>query len=700
MAESLGQAILTLTVDPRQYDKAMDSAHSRVLKLGQSFQKVGKTLTLGLTLPLAAAGVAAGKASSDLAESMNAVNVVFGDSAAKIAEWGKTAANSVGLAQSDFNQAATTIGSMLQNVGMSASEAADQSINLTQRAADMASVFNTDVSDALGAIQAGIRGEIDPLERFGVGLSMAAVQAYAVEKGIAAAGAEMTNQQKITARLGLLMEQTSKVAGDFANTADQSANSYRVLKSRVENVAARIGEKLLPIFDKAVETVSRVVDWIDSLSDSQQKLLLIFAGTAAAVGPAMSVIGTAVITFTRLSDALGLANTALLGPLGLIALVVGLGVALGATATAADRAKRSTTGIGSYEELRNLQQGTRALEARSQALEDAYRPMDALAQRSEAMEERWKGIQQAAEETSEAAADTTAEMERQRQLAEERFNETFEGMEDYLESQKTELEQLRELRDEWENLKFLKEQTYQLGVQEEALNYLNQEIAALMRQNAVVDDYTASLDTLREKSTTTWQETEENVSKAQEAAEAFMEIVKELIPLIAVELAEGVRSTFASIGEAAEKGEDVMNAFGKSVTLVFANLLDAIGEYLLKMALAYALALQWGKAALATAGAAAAFAAAGFVRSWAEHAFAEGGLIEEPVVGVGLASGESYSFGERGPERVNQFGSGGGGGERRPLRIYLDRRLWYDGVYDASVNGDIVIHPHGVRVRR
>jgi len=699
MAESLGQAVLTLTVDPTKYDKAMDSAHARVLKLGQSFQKVGKTLTLGVTLPLAAVGVAAGKASSDLAESMNAVNVVFGDSADKIAAWGKTAADSAGLAQSDFNQAATTIGSMLQNVAMSAEDAADWSITLTQRAADMASVFNTDVSDALGAIQAGIRGEIDPLERFGVGLSMAAVQAYAVEKGIAAAGAEMTNQQKITARLGLLMEQTSKVAGDFANTADQSANSFRVLKSRVENVAARIGEKLLPIFDKAVDTVSRVVDWIDSLSDSQQKLLLIFAGTAAAVGPALSVIGTAVTTVTRLGTALGVANTAMLGPLGLIALVVGLGVALGATATAADRAKRSVTGIGSYEELRNLQKSTRAIEARSQAIEDAYRPMDALAKRSEAMEEHWKGIQDAAEETQKQASATTAEMERQKQLAEERFNETFAGMEDYLESQKTELERLKETRAEWAGLQFLKSQTYQLDVQAEALRLLDEEIAALEQGSEKTLDFTASLDTLRETGNATYQEMKDDLKEAGTLTRDLDKATEDLADTVVGVLKTGFEETFQSIGEAAESGKDIMNAFGKSVTLVFANLLDAIGEYLLKMALAYALALQWGKAALATAGAAAAFAAAGFVRSWAEHAFAEGGVIAEPVVGVGLTSGESYSFGERGPERVDPL-HGGGGGSMRPLRIYLDRRLWYDGMYNASVNGDIVIHPHGVRVRR
>lgn len=40
--------------------------------------------------------------------------------------------------------------------------------------------------------------------------------------------------------------------------------------------------------------------------------------------------------------------------------------------------------------------------------------------------------------------------------------------------------------------------------------------------------------------------------------------------------------------------------------------------------------------------------------------YAQGGVIAEPVVGVGLTSGAGYSFGERGPERVTP-GLGGGG---------------------------------------
>ncbi|HLI51649.1 MAG TPA: hypothetical protein VKU87_07615, partial [Thermomicrobiaceae bacterium] len=39
-------------------------------------------------------------------------------------------------------------------------------------------------------------------------------------------------------------------------------------------------------------------------------------------------------------------------------------------------------------------------------------------------------------------------------------------------------------------------------------------------------------------------------------------------------------------------------------------------------------------------------------RGWTENPAANGGIVQEPVIGVGLKSGQSYSFGEAGPERI------------------------------------------------
>ncbi len=54
------------------------------------------------------------------------------------------------------------------------------------------------------------------------------------------------------------------------------------------------------------------------------------------------------------------------------------------------------------------------------------------------------------------------------------------------------------------------------------------------------------------------------------------------------------------------------------------------------------------------------------------HGYFAGGVIPEMVLGVGMQSGERYSFGERGPELVTPMGgrvSGGGGGDNININI-------------------------------
>lgn len=190
-------------------------------------------------------------AASNLNESVNAVNVTFGTSAATIRKWGEDSAASYGLSTRAFNEMATPLGAMLKNTGLSMAETADWTINLTKRAADMASVFNTEVPDALAAIQAGLRGELDPLERFGVSLSAAKVEAQAMADTGKKTAASLTDQEKSIARLHLIMQQTSQTQGDFQNTSDGLANSMRRAKAEIENAQASLGQDLLPVLAKA-----------------------------------------------------------------------------------------------------------------------------------------------------------------------------------------------------------------------------------------------------------------------------------------------------------------------------------------------------------------------------------------------------------------------------------------------------------------
>ena len=258
---------------------------------------------IGLGVGFGRLAMSAISAASDLQESINAVGVVFGDAADQITGFGATAAKEVGLANAEFNSLATMTGAMLKNVGFSQERMASETIRLTKRAADMASVFNTDVVDALSAINAALRGEIDPIEKFGVSMNAATIEAKALELGLAATKSEISATDKQIARLSVIMEQTAIVEGDFANTSDEFANATRVLKSDLTDLSASLGAKLIPAAEDTLAVIGPLVAQFKEWSDAGTSLDDMILDVAAANEELLPVLSAVSLAFKTTSDA-------------------------------------------------------------------------------------------------------------------------------------------------------------------------------------------------------------------------------------------------------------------------------------------------------------------------------------------------------------------------------------------------------------
>jgi len=184
---------------------------------------------------------------SDLSESLNAVTVTYGAASEGIVALGETAATRLGLSATDFNALSVQFSSFGDNIAANG-DVVGFIDDITTRSADFASVMNLDVAEASRMFQSGLAGETEPLKKFGIDLSAAAVDAYALANGIGEAGKPLTEAQKQQARYGALMEQTAKTQGDFSNTSDGLANAQRILGANFDNMKAQVGGPLLGAF--------------------------------------------------------------------------------------------------------------------------------------------------------------------------------------------------------------------------------------------------------------------------------------------------------------------------------------------------------------------------------------------------------------------------------------------------------------------
>ena len=275
----------------------------------------GALKTLGGVIAggLAAAGIGnfvkeSVTAASDLEESLNAVSVAYGTATESVVALGEDAASRLGVTQADFNASAVRFSAFAERVVGEGGNVAGFVDDVTTRAADFASVFNIDVSEALQVFQSGLSGEAEPLKRFGINLLDSEVQAYALREGLIGVGEQMTEDQKTQARYGLLMESTAKTQGDFANTSDGLANSQRILKAQFEDIQAEVGGPLLGAFAELTQGLIPVVEELAPvLVDVMGELAPVLADVAGQIPglltslfPLLPVLGDLAIVFLDL----------------------------------------------------------------------------------------------------------------------------------------------------------------------------------------------------------------------------------------------------------------------------------------------------------------------------------------------------------------------------------------------------------------
>ena len=190
---------------------------------------------------------------ASLEESLSKNRLMFGEASKAVEQFAKTAGHAFGVSERAALEATGIFGSLGNAMGMSEEASAAMATTLVGLAGDMSSFNDATVEETLTAIQAGLRGESEPLRRFGVLLDAATLKAKALEKGIISNTKDaLTPQTKALAAYELILEQTSIQMGDFTRTADSATNQSKLLAGEWDKIQTEIGTALLPAFTSIV----------------------------------------------------------------------------------------------------------------------------------------------------------------------------------------------------------------------------------------------------------------------------------------------------------------------------------------------------------------------------------------------------------------------------------------------------------------
>ena len=207
------------------------------------------------------------KDASNLNETVSKAGVIFGESAGRIEAFAKTAADTFGQTKQQALDAASTFATFGKAAGLSDGELVDFSTSLTKLSSDFASFFNTSPEDAITAIGAALRGESEPIRRYGVLLNDAALKQRAMAMGIYDGEGALSAQQKTLAAYSEILAQSTDAQGDFERTQEGLANKTRTLQANLGDLSAEIGQKLLPIVNDYTSAAVKFIDEMQAQGD-------------------------------------------------------------------------------------------------------------------------------------------------------------------------------------------------------------------------------------------------------------------------------------------------------------------------------------------------------------------------------------------------------------------------------------------------
>lgn len=262
--------------------KAMDDAEGRTSKFASGMNTAAKWSAVGLGV-LAAGAADAAMSASELQQAAGAVESVFKNQAGVIQEFAAGAADSVGLASSEYQNMAAVLGASLKNMGLEMDEVTDKTTWLIGLGADLAATYGGTTSEAVAALSSLLRGERDPIERYGVSIKQAQIDAQKAAMGLDdLTGAADTNAN-LLATLELLTQQTADAQGQFARESDTMAGSMQTMTAHFENAKAKLGEALLPILAEAALQLSEFAMFVQQNSEWLVPLVAALGGLAAAI---------------------------------------------------------------------------------------------------------------------------------------------------------------------------------------------------------------------------------------------------------------------------------------------------------------------------------------------------------------------------------------------------------------------------------
>lgn len=328
---ALANVNLKFGVNLDSFRSSLQQVEKTLDRTGKKMQSIGQSMSLYISLPIAAIGAASIKAASDAEETFNKFDTVFRNIQGSAEKAFQTLRTEYGLSSTAAKQMLGDTGNLLTGFGFSQQGALELSMEVQKLAVDLASFTNYSggAKGASEALTKALLGEREQLKSLGIAILEEDVKRQMALNSAKGMTFETERQAKAHATLQLAIQQSGNAIGDYARTSDSFANQSRLLRERLNDISVELGTVFLPLANRLVSAVTGVVEWFSKLDTGIKATIAIVVALVAAIGPLMAGLGFLMTSIIPMLKAGWLALTAVMTPLvlkiaAITAAVVGL----------------------------------------------------------------------------------------------------------------------------------------------------------------------------------------------------------------------------------------------------------------------------------------------------------------------------------------------------------------------------------------
>ena len=216
-------------------------------RVGSGFLRLGRRAAIA-GVAIAAAFVASTayfvKAASVAEDTRDKFDMVFKEMTGATRAWAKAYAEEFGFAQSSVEGWMARMQDTFVPLGFARAEAADMGKTLVKLGADLASfnpaVRNTD--EALTMMASALVGNHEAVRPLGIMIGEYELKQAGLTLGLVKGKQEMTNQQKVLARLHIIMKSSADAMDNLKKTGASTKNTMNRLSEAWKGLREKIGE--------------------------------------------------------------------------------------------------------------------------------------------------------------------------------------------------------------------------------------------------------------------------------------------------------------------------------------------------------------------------------------------------------------------------------------------------------------------------